>query len=171
MLGHFAQASLLGAKQVPPAAVRRGRLHAPTRARPAAPRPGRYSWQVSPSRAAAIGLLLLVALVSFRAHAADTDGARLAPLPWREPAPLARLFLQLPFETAEVLTPGALAVGFDLLYSNSLLLARSANLDLDVDVETAQPTVRLRYGLGRRLEAELGIPVVVDYGGFLDRPI
>jgi hypothetical protein len=126
---------------------------------------------VSPSRAAAIGLLLLVALVSFRAHAADTDGARLAPLPWREPAPLARLFLQLPFETAEVLTPGALAVGFDLLYSNSLLLARSANLDLDVDVETAQPTVRLRYGLGRRLEAELGIPVVVDYGGFLDRPI
>lgn len=109
--------------------------------------------------------------MSVPVHAADTGGVPVAPVPWREPAPLARLFLQLPFEAAEVLAPGALAVGFELLYSNSLLLAQNANFALDVDGETAQATLRLRYGLGHRLEAELGIPVVVDYGGFLDRPI
>jgi hypothetical protein len=94
-----------------------------------------------------------------------------APLPWQEPAPVARLFLQLPFEAPEVTPPRALEVGLRLLYSNSLLSARDAQLALDIHVETAQPTLGLRYGVARGIEAQLAVPLVVDYGGFLDRPI
>ena len=93
------------------------------------------------------------------------------PLAWQEPAPLARLFLQLPFEAPEVLAERALEVGVRLLYSNSLLSARSDELTLDVHVETAQPTAWLRYGLASGIEVQLSVPFVVDYGGFLDRPI
>jgi hypothetical protein len=113
----------------------------------------------------------MVAFATFAADAADTDAVLAAPLPWREPAPLARLFLQLPFEAPEVVPAGSLTVRLDLLYSNSLLLAQNAGLALDVDVETAQPTLLFRYGLAHRVEAELGIPFIIDYGGFLDRPI
>jgi Protein of unknown function (DUF3187) len=93
------------------------------------------------------------------------------PLPWQEPAPLARLFLQLPFEAPEVVPPRTLEVGLRLLYSNTLLSARNDGLALDVHVETAQPTLLVRYGLWPRVEAQLAVPFVADYGGFLDRPI
>jgi len=93
------------------------------------------------------------------------------PLAWQEPAPLARLFLQLPFEAPEVLPERILEVGLRLLYSNSLLSARNDELTLDVHVETTQPTVWLRYGLLPGLEAQAAFPFVIDYGGFLDRPI
>jgi hypothetical protein len=118
-----------------------------------------------------MGPVLLVALASLAAHAADTDPVLAPPLPWREPAPLARLFLQLPFESPDVVPPGALALRLDLLYSNSLLEAQNDALALDVHVETAQPTLSLRYGLAPRVEASLGIPFFVDYGGFLDQTI
>lgn len=93
------------------------------------------------------------------------------PLPWQEPAPVARLFLQLPFEAPEPLPERALELGVRLLYSNSLLSGQSDRLTLDVHVETAQPTAWLRYGLAPGVEAELAVPFVADYGGFLDRPI
>src|SRR6266702_3914742 len=94
-----------------------------------------------------------------------------APLAWQEPAPLARLFLQLPFEAPEVLRERTLEIGVRLLYSNSLLSDRNDQLTLDVHVETAQPTVWIRYGLVPGIEAQVAIPFIVDYGGVLDRPI
>jgi len=93
------------------------------------------------------------------------------PLGWREPAPLSRMFLQLPFEAPEVLAAGELELGLSLLYSNSLLVAHGDALALDVDVEAAQPTVHARYGLLPGVEAQLAIPFLLHYGGFLDRPI
>jgi hypothetical protein len=97
-----------------------------------------------------------------------------APIGWREPAPFARMFLQLPFEAPEVLPTGRLEASLDLLYSNSVMAGRSRNdrgLALDVHVETAQPTVSLRYGLAPRLEVLIAVPFVADEGGFLDWPI
>jgi Protein of unknown function (DUF3187) len=94
-----------------------------------------------------------------------------APMAWQEPAPVARLFLQLPFEAPEVTPPRALEVGLRLLYSNSLLAARSDQLALDIHVETAQPMLWLHYGVSSGIEAQLALPLVVDHGGFLDRPI
>ncbi|WP_242342437.1 hypothetical protein [Anaeromyxobacter terrae] len=93
------------------------------------------------------------------------------PIPWQEPAPLARLFLQLPFEAPEVVPARQLELELRLLYSNSLLAAENERFTLDIQVETAQPTVILRQGLAQRVEAQLAIPFVVDYGGYLDRPI
>jgi hypothetical protein len=94
-----------------------------------------------------------------------------APLGWQEPAPLARLFLQLPFEAPEVSPAGTLEGGVRLLYSNSLLSARSETLTLDVQVETAQPTAWLHWGVAPGIEAQLAVPFVIDSGGFLDQPI
>ena len=71
---------------------------------------------------------------------------------------MARLFLQPPFEAPEVLPPRVLELGVDLLYSNSLLSARNDAVTLDVQVETAQPTLSLRYGLRPGLEVQLAIP-------------
>lgn len=84
---------------------------------------------------------------------------------------MARLFLQLPFEGPEVVATGALEIDVRLLYANSVLLARSDALALDVHVETAQPTVTFRYGVAPGIEAQLALPFDVDHGGFLDRPI
>jgi hypothetical protein len=121
------------------------------------------------SPAAAVSLLA-VALADVGSDASHGD-AFPVPIPWREPAPLARLFLQLPFEAPDVVAPGSLTARLDLLYSNSLLLTQDASFALDVHVETAQSTILLRYGLAPRVEVALAIPFLIDYGGFLDRPI
>jgi hypothetical protein len=93
------------------------------------------------------------------------------PLPWQEPSPLERLFLQLPFERPEVVPERTFEAELRLLYSNSILKASDAAYSLFVHVETAQPTLILRYGLSQQVEAELGLPFFLDYGGFLDGPI
>jgi hypothetical protein len=93
------------------------------------------------------------------------------PVPWQEPSPLARLFLQLPFEAPATVGPGALRGDVRLVYSNNLLVARNEKMALDVHVETAQLTGLLRRGLRDGLELQLAVPVLLDTGGFLDRPI
>ncbi|HEY6104866.1 MAG TPA: DUF3187 family protein, partial [Anaeromyxobacteraceae bacterium] len=93
------------------------------------------------------------------------------PLPWREPAPPARMFLQLAFEGPAVVEPGTLRAEAQLSYANSILVAASPTLALDVDLESAGLTGLFRYGLWRGVEAQLGLPVMADYGGFLDGPI
>jgi hypothetical protein len=93
------------------------------------------------------------------------------PMPWREPAPPARMFLQLPFQGPELVEPGALRAEVQLTYANSILVASSPSLALDVDVESAGLLGLFRYGMGRGVEAQLGVPVIFDCGGFLDAPI
>ncbi len=110
-----------------------------------------------------------------RAGAVDAPAGAAAvappPLAWQEPAPLARLFLQLPFEAPETLAARRLALELRLLYANSLLVAENERFTLDVHVEAAQPTLFLRRGIARGVEAQLAVPFVVDSGGFLDRAI
>ncbi len=128
--------------------------------------------QLRSSRPIAILALGLFSVASGEAADPRPDASTIPPpIPWQEPAPLTRLFLQLPFEAPEVVLPRKLEVGLRLLYSNTLLSALNEGLVLDVHVETAQPTVLLRYGLSPGVEAHLAVPFVVDYGGFLDRPI
>jgi hypothetical protein len=93
-----------------------------------------------------------------------------APLAWQEPSPVSRLFLQLPFEPPEPLPPGRLRPEVRVIYSNSLLLGATPALRLVADVETVQPTLSLAAGLGAGLEARVALPLVVDWGGLLDRP-
>lgn len=114
-------------------------------------------------------------MVASATHAADSGPQQPSPapvpehIPWHEPSPLARLFLQLPFDAPQTTAAGRLAVQLDVLYSNSILLADGgSDPSLLVHVETAQPTLLLKYGLARNIEAQLAIPSIVDYGGFLD---
>jgi hypothetical protein len=93
------------------------------------------------------------------------------PLGWREPSPVARLFLQLPFEAPEPIPTGHLQAGLQLLYSNSIMVGRTPGLTLVTDVETAQTTLLAAAGLGGGLEVSVALPVVADWGGLLDRPI
>lgn len=116
-------------------------------------------------------VVLAAALAAVRPAAALEAGGLPPPLPWQEPAPLARLFLQLPFESPEVAPPGSLELDARLLYSNSLLSGHDDQLTLEVDVETAQPTLGLRFGVAPGVEVQLAVPFVADYGGFLDQPI
>lgn len=103
---------------------------------------------------------------------ASPDVAALpGPVAWQEPAPLARLFLQLPFEAPEPMPAGRLGIDASLRYSNSLLLAENDRIAVETDVETAAPSLLLRAGLVPGLEVQLQLAFVVDVGGFLDRPI
>lgn len=122
-------------------------------------------------RAGRLGAAALGAWLAAAPSPASAEGWPPPPLAFREPSPVARLFLQPPFEAPEVLEPGRLDLGIRLTYSNSLLSAQNEQLKLDVKVETAQPTLWLRYGVLPRVEVQLAIPVVDDHGGFLDAPI
>jgi hypothetical protein len=90
-----------------------------------------------------------------------------APLAWQEPGGLQRLFLQLPFEAPTVAGPGTFEGELRLIYSSSILVEAVTSASIDVNLETAQFTGFLRYGLVPGVELELAVPVSVDYGGFL----
>jgi hypothetical protein len=119
----------------------------------------------------ALGLALFTAAASGAEEPGGAEGEDAPPLPWREPAPPARMFLQLPFQGPGMVEPGALRAEVQLSYANSILVAASPSLALDVDLESANLLGLFRHGLWRGVEAQLGVPAVVDYGGFLDGPI
>ncbi len=93
------------------------------------------------------------------------------PIPWQDAGPFAQIFLQLPFDAPEPVGPGRLQVSMRTLYSNSVVGERTADLSVDVSVETAVPMAFVRYGLPRGFELELAVPGVIGYAGFLARPI
>jgi hypothetical protein len=120
-------------------------------------------------RTALLGLLAIAALSPGRARCVDPPAP---PLPWQESAPVARLFLQLPFEAPETVEAGRLEAALRLLYSNTLLLEEvRPPLALAADVETSHIAALLRYGLAAGVELQLAASLVADGGGFLDRPI
>ncbi len=90
------------------------------------------------------------------------------PLPWQESSPTARMFLQLPFETPAVMGKGEVGGEVNLLYGNTLFVGNTRSLAIDVDVESAELLALFRYGFATGFEAQLAVPVIIDYGGFLD---
>jgi hypothetical protein len=121
-------------------------------------------------RALAFAVSLLVAAAA-RPEPLASELPPARPIAWQDTGPFAQLFLQLPFDAPEPLAPGALEVRLRTLYSNSVGLERSADLSVDVSIESAVPTVFVRYGLPLGLELQLALPGEVDYAGFLGRPI
>jgi hypothetical protein len=93
------------------------------------------------------------------------------PLPWQESSPTARMFLQLPFETPVVTGKGDLSGEIRFLYANSIMVGSTSSLAIDVDVESAEIRALFRYGFAAGFEAQIAVPVIVDYGGFLDGAI
>ncbi len=122
----------------------------------------------------AVALALALALLPAAAAGVeppDAGSEPAAPLPWREPAPPARMFLQLPFEGPTVVEARAFRAELQLWYANSILVASTPSLALDVDLESADLLALLRYGLGGGVEVQLAVPAMLDTGGFLDGPI
>ena len=89
----------------------------------------------------------------------------LSPIPWQEPAPLARLFLQQPFEAPQ---PDA-GISLQILSANILLRGgRAGGFQYSVDEETASFAFTGQLVLGERLGLSLTVPLVVQYGGWMD---
>jgi hypothetical protein len=115
---------------------------------------------------------LIASLGGGFALADDQSPAVAAPLPWIDPAPPGRLFLQQPFERPEVLKASELELSARLLYAN-IILVRTVpeKVSYTFDEETGTLVLGARYGLGDLFEVGAAIPVVLQYGGFLDGPI
>lgn len=108
--------------------------------------------------------------VGFQARAgyAAQSPAAAPPIPWQDQAPVARLFLQPPFEEPELLAPGQASAEARIAYSNSILLAGNERFRIDLDGETLRSAIVLRYGLFDRLETSVELPIFLDQGGGLD---
>ncbi len=98
-------------------------------------------------------------------------GSAPPPIAWQDPGPFAQPFLQLPFDAPEPVAPGAFDLAVRTLYANSIARERAGDLSVDVSLETAVPSLFLRYGLPRGFELQLSLPGAIDYAGFLGRPI
>ena len=90
------------------------------------------------------------------------------PIPWQDAAPVAVPFLQLPMESAAPLGSGQLVLGLRTIYSNSIARVASPQLMVDYQLETAQPSLVLRYGVTDGLELHLELAAVTEQGGFLN---
>ncbi len=101
------------------------------------------------------------------AHAAQ-DPAAPPPIPWQDQAPVARLFLQPPFEEPELLAPRQASAEARIAYANTILFAANERVRIDLDGETLRSAIVLRYGLFDRLETTVELPIFLDQGGGLD---
>ena len=89
----------------------------------------------------------------------------LRPIPWQEPAPLGRLFLQQPFEAPEPET----SLSLQVLSANLLMKGgQPGGFDYSVDEEIASISLTGEVAIGDRMGLSLTVPVVVQYGGWLD---
>ncbi len=118
-------------------------------------------------------LTVLVICLGGHPAAAEEQTCRVAsPLPWQDPAPPDRLFLQQPFEAPEVIGPNVVELSARLLYANIILVGNvPGQVSYTFDEETGTLLLGVRQGLGERLEFGLTLPVVLQYGGVLDSAI
>jgi len=113
----------------------------------------------------------LVAIVALLASTGARGAEPLRPIPWLDPSALMKPFLQLAFEAPETVRPGAMEVSLRTFYSSTILRGWGPTLMVNVNVETAQPTALIRYGVADGTELQLVVPGSIDYGGWLTRPI
>jgi hypothetical protein len=113
----------------------------------------------------------LVAIVALLASAAARGAEPLRPIPWLDPSALMKPFLQLAFEAPETVRPGTLELSLRTFYSSTILRGWGSTLMVNVNVETAQPTAVIRYGVADGTELQLVVPGAIDYEGWLTRPI
>src|SRR5262249_39993191 len=89
----------------------------------------------------------------------------LGPIPWQEPAPLGRLFLQKSFEAPQPETD----LSVQVLSANLLLKGgHPGGFEDNVDEEIAFFSATGQLVLGDRVGLSITVPVVVLYGGWLD---
>lgn len=94
----------------------------------------------------------------------------LGPLPVRNFQPVQLLFLNLPFERAEVTPQGKWALSFGFTESNTMneVNQKGEKTELLFDLETTRFVLGAKYGLWNRVEVGLEMPFILRWGGFLD---
>jgi hypothetical protein len=110
-------------------------------------------------------------MVSPAYAAASTEG--LGPLPVRNFQPIQMLVLGMFGDRATVLSPGALDIRVEMAETNSIFLEETnppsfALARASMKFETLRTGVLLRYGLTKRLEVGMEVPVLYRYRGFLE---
>ena len=112
------------------------------------------------------GLCVAVALLCTGASAADPEPSP-GPLPWQEPGPSSRLFLQQPFRAPE---PEPSGLGVRLVSANIFFASPPAmgTTQVQFDEETLTLVLTGTLAVGERLGFQLTLPIVLQYGGWLD---
>jgi hypothetical protein len=117
-----------------------------------------------------LGLTVVLALFPYcTAHASDYSRLK-GPLPTRNFNPVQLMFLALPAEEADVLPPGRFQLRFEVGESNVILseTRSSPSVNAVLKFETFRLAFDVKYGLTKRVEAGLEIPLYYRDKGFLD---
>ncbi|MBP1684059.1 MAG: uncharacterized protein H6Q33_202 [Deltaproteobacteria bacterium] len=89
------------------------------------------------------------------------------PIPVRNYQPIQLIFLNLPFERARTLQPGAFALSIESAEINEIA-TNQERIDAVLKFETNRTEFTGRFSPIRRLELSLSIPFISRFGGFLD---
>lgn len=114
-----------------------------------------------------VGCYLILAGAAL-AMAQDFLGA--GPLPARNFQPIQQIFLNLPFESARVLAPGALRLRLESAESNEIATEQKS-VEAILKFEQNRTVLGAAIGLLPGWEIGLDIPFLSRFGGFLDPPI
>jgi hypothetical protein len=110
-------------------------------------------------------LLLLLLGTPATAHADAFPG--FGPIPVRNYQPIQLIFLNLPFERASVLAPGAFALSIESTEINEIA-TNQERIQAVLKFETNRTVLGATFSPMRRLELSLGVPFISRFGGFLD---
>ena len=112
-------------------------------------------------------LPVLLACLSISASASAFD-MEITPFRTVNQSPLVRIF-GLPAQSDAALTPaGRVTATLSQDIASSYTLNKTAREQIVLDGESYRWTLAARYGFGRRFEAGMEIPYLLDGGGFLD---
>lgn len=101
------------------------------------------------------------------AAAFSATGVGYGPLPVRNFQPIQLIFLNLPFERAAVLSPGAFSVRLESAESNEIATEQGDVAAL-LKFESNRTVLGGSVGVWPRLEVGVDIPMISRFGGFMD---
>jgi hypothetical protein len=115
-------------------------------------------------------VLAAVSLLRSGAVAEETDFRFLGPAPARNFQPIQLIFLNLPFERAATIGPGAIGLHLESAEINEIATTQGP-VQSALKFETNRTVIGARYGLAPRWEVGLDMPFISRFGGFLDPAI
>jgi len=112
--------------------------------------------------------LFVMILPDSSSRAADELSGGGGPFPTRNYNPVQLLFLSLPIEKATTLPEGGLEIKLEAAESSTLLYESTPDTEVKIKFETLRTSLTLKYGLPKRLEVGVEIPILMRSSGFLD---
>jgi hypothetical protein len=113
------------------------------------------------------GVVLVVLLLWRGAAAGEEDFHFLGPAPARNFQPIQLIFLNLPFERAATVGPGAIGLHLESAEINEIATTQGP-VQSALKFETNRTVIGGRYGVAPHWEIGLDMPFISRFGGFLD---